>query len=118
MRQIEKIMDMREKKEKRKNIVIKKRKKENIRDEVKDLIRDGDGCKNEGIKLGSKEEKREIMKRKSILKERVERIEDDWTCNKRRIQFNLRRIAEEKEREGTRTQATYRHIWLEGKWRS
>ncbi|KYN44270.1 hypothetical protein ALC56_01290, partial [Trachymyrmex septentrionalis] len=111
MRQIEKIMDMREKKEKRKNIVIKKRKKENIRDEVKDLIR-------KMVKLGSKEEKREIMKRKSILKERVERIEDDWTCNKRRIQFNLRRIAEEKEREGTRTQATYRHIWLEGKWRS
>ncbi|KYM96706.1 hypothetical protein ALC62_12627, partial [Cyphomyrmex costatus] len=137
MGKIEKKIEMREREERRKNIIIKglEGKTSDVHVEAERVLREilqlkvgieevkEVGSRREGgrrmavVKLCSKEAKREVMMKKNKLKGRIERIEDDWTWKERKMQFNLRRIAEEMEKCGKRTRVAYGRIWIDGRWR-
>jgi chromosome segregation ATPase len=133
MRKMEARMEIKEREERRGNIVIKGlgNNKSSIKEEVETLVKEvmnlkvelkevreigkrlGKGRRMAIVKLGSMEEKRQVMQKKGMLKGREERIEDDWTWKERKMQHKLRCIAEEERREGRRVRIRYGHIEIE-----
>lgn len=67
------------------------------------------------IKMKEREGKREVMRKKSALRGRIEKIEDDWTRKEREMQWKLEEIAKEKRRRNRRVWIKYAKIWIEGK---
>jgi hypothetical protein len=138
IRLMEARMELKEREDRRGNIVIKglSNNKSSIKEEVEILVREVMNLKVEIkevreigkrlgkekrmviAKLGSREEKRQIMQKKGILKGRGERIEDDWTWKERKMQHKIRCIAEEEMRKGKRVRIRYGLIEIEGeRWK-
>ena len=62
------------------------------------------------VRLKDRVRKREVMQRKNVFKRRMERIEDDMTLKKRKMQWSLERIAEKKRRNKRRVWVKYGKI--------
>lgn len=128
LKEIERKIEWRDREERKRNVIIKgveikegKRREavekvlEIIRArvevrEVKRIARDGD---REGemtlVRLGSEEQRKEVMERKAKLREKNERVIEDWIWKERRLE-EIARIEEGKGRRG------YGMIRLEGQW--
>ncbi|XP_046492906.1 golgin subfamily A member 6-like protein 6 [Neodiprion pinetum] len=134
LKEMEWAIESKEREERRGNIVVrgarleKGREKEELKKilqligvevEVKDMWEVG--AKKGGEKgiwiarLGNREQKRQVMGRKSLLKGREERIDEDITWAERRMKWKLREIAAIEERRGNRVRIGYAKIWIEGK---
>ncbi|XP_046602569.1 vicilin-like seed storage protein At2g18540 [Neodiprion lecontei] len=134
LKEMEWAIERKEREERRGNIVLrgarleKGREKEELKKilqligvevEVKDMWEVG--AKKGGEKgiwiarLGNREQKRQVMGRKSLLKGREERIDEDLTWAERRMKWKLREIAAIEERRGNRVRIGYAKIWIEGK---
>lgn len=119
IKELEKGLERKERKEKRKNIVIKKIKvKEGKRREVVEEMMKDIGMKvkieeirrlkgnEEGetemiwVRLESEEQRREILEKKKNLKDRKERIVEDLTWKKRKMRWKLEDIVRMEERRG------------------
>ncbi|XP_025265737.1 golgin subfamily A member 6-like protein 2 [Camponotus floridanus] len=124
-----------ERQKRRKNIVIKgvDKKEKNVEETIKELwkvmevsgkieeIRElGKGNKREKrmilVKMENREDKIEIMRKKWKLRERNEKIQDDWTWKERSIQWNLDKIAWEERKKGKKAWVKYGKIWMNEKW--
>ena len=131
---VERKLEMKEREERRKNIIIKgvgregtaMRRAREVLDivgiqgkikGVRDLGGRGQGREERmlEVKMESMEEKREIMRNKGKLKGRKERIGDDLTWKERKMQWMLRMLGEEEERKGNRVRVKYGKIEIEGK---
>ena len=66
------------------------------------------------VRLESMEAKREVMRNKGKLRGRKERWEDDLTWKERRMQSQLRRIGEDEEAKGKRVRVLYGKIVVDG----
>ncbi|XP_046615350.1 uncharacterized protein LOC124302827 [Neodiprion virginianus] len=134
LKEMEWAIERKEREKRRGNIVVrgarleKGREKEELKKilqligvevEVKDMWEVG--AKKGGEKgiwiarLGNREQKRQVMGRKSLLKGREERIGEDLTWAERRMKWKLREIAAIEERRGNRVRIGYAKIWIEGK---
>ena len=134
VKEMERKIEMKEREQKRKNIIIKGVGREGTEMEwakavlevmgvqgrierVKEL--GGRGGKREEVmlevRMGSVEDKREIMKNKGKLRGRKEWIGDDLTWKERKMQWRLREIGEEEGRQGKRVRVSYGRIEIEGK---
>lgn len=67
------------------------------------------------VRLGSREQKRQVMEKKRKLKGRKERIEDDLTWEERKMKWKVEEIAEER-RKGNRVWTGYGKIRINEKW--
>lgn len=134
IREIEKKMELRERKERRRNIIVKglvtkegeKRevigkiiREVGVEVEVKDMSRVG--TREEGkefwlVRLGSEEQKREVMKRKRRLKGDKMRITDDLTWRERKIKWKLEEIARSEEGRGKKVWVRYGKIRIGEEW--
>lgn len=92
-----------------------------VKAEVKN-VRGVGGREEENFKiwvaeLGNEEQKRQVLKRKSQLRGRRERIEEDRTWKERRIRFLLEEKVWEERGKGNRVVWGREGIWVEGvKW--
>lgn len=68
------------------------------------------------VRMRDKEGKREVMRKKGGLKEKEERIEDDWTWKERTMQWRLEEIARDERRRNRRVMVRCARMWIEGKW--
>lgn len=68
------------------------------------------------VKLRDREGKKEVMRKKKLLKGKRERIEDDWTMKERLVQWRLEEITRMEQRRNKRAEMRYTKIWMEGKW--
>lgn len=68
------------------------------------------------VKMESKKGKRGVMRKENKLKERTERIQDDWTWKERAMQRRLEKIAWEKRKKGRKVWVRYGKIWMEERW--
>jgi hypothetical protein len=137
MKGIGRKMELKEREERKNNIVIRSLEEGEgeIRERVvkvleeigakvriEDVRRVGGKYGKEGgmvvVKLGSREQKREVMEKKKGLKGKKIRIEDDLTWEERKIRWKIREIAEEERRKGGRVWIGYGKIRInEGWWR-
>ncbi|XP_068990419.1 golgin subfamily A member 6-like protein 22 [Neodiprion pinetum] len=129
LKEMEWAIERKEREERRGNTVVrgarleKGREKEGLKKilqligvevEVKDMWKVG--AKKGGEKgiwiarLGNREQKRQVMGRKSLLKGREERIDEDLTWAERRMKWKLREIAAIEERRGNRVRIGYAKI--------
>ena len=93
--------------------------KENIKVEIRiEEVRKINGDRRKEVvipKLESWEHKREIIKKKKKLRNRVY-IEDDSTWEEKEIQRRLRGIAKEKRAESRRAKVGYMKICINERW--
>lgn len=68
------------------------------------------------VKMKEREGKTEIMKNKRKLRERNEKIQDDWTWKERSMQWNLEKIAWEERKKGNTAWVKYGKIWKDERW--
>lgn len=52
------------------------------------------------VKLKNEDQKKEIMRRKRELKDRREKVMEDWTWKERKMKWKEEEITKEKERKG------------------
>jgi len=135
LERLEKRLEMREREDRRKNIIIKGMNTEGgeMRKEVEELLGEiGAKVEIEGVRLiggGERgrggivwvrfkqlEQKREVMQRKKELRGRKERIEDDLTWKERRMQWMIKRAAAREEGRGRRVKVSYGRLWVDGVW--
>ena len=137
VREIERRLEMKEREERRENIIIKGLRKgdTSVEERVRELMGElkteveirgvkivGRREESKGemviVMLGSIEQKRRVLEKKMVLKGRRERIEEDWTWEERKRQWRLGRIAEEERRSGRRVRLGYGRVWIDGElWR-
>lgn len=134
-RRLERRLEIGEKAERRRNVIIKgvevkeRRRKEEVEEildaigakvEIKEIKKIGEGTeRGKGemllVKLGSEEQKWDIIEKNKILRGRRERIVEDLTWRERKIRWRVGEIARKEE-------AAERRIWMngririEGKW--
>lgn len=128
VREMERRMEVKEKKERRRNVIIKgievkeggrRERVEKILGEigakveieevrriggVGEMGRDGEMVL---VKLGNEEQKWEVMEKKKRLRGRKERITEDLTWKERRVRWRLGEIARKEQEEGKR-------VWIKG----
>lgn len=131
MSQMERKWEMKEREERKENVIIKgmdtrgeiKEKvnelldtmKEGIRtDEVRILKHGYDGMV--WMKLKSSEERRMILENKNKLRGRREWVEKDLTWEERRVQWKLRSMAAKMRVNDKRVRVDHGKIWVEEKW--
>ena len=137
VREIERKLEMKEREERRENIIIKGLKKgdTSVEERVRELMGElkteveirgvrivGRREESKGemviVKLGSIEQKRRVLERKMVLKGRRERIEEDWTWEERKRQWRIGQIADEERKRGRRVRLGYGRVWIDGElWR-
>lgn len=128
--EIERSIERKERLDRSRNVEIEKGKEREKLEElmreigaeikVEDISRIGVRGSDKGIwlmKLGSEEQKREVMRRKKGLKGRREKIEDDLTPRKRKMKWRLKGIAREREGLGMRVWMGYGKTKIDGEWR-
>jgi len=59
------------------------------------------------VRLGNREQKRQMMEKKKDLRGKAVRIEDNLTWGERRMKWRIGEIAEEERRKGNRVWAGY-----------
>lgn len=129
VQRIEKMLEEKEREERRRYIVVRGVKVEEgkVREGVESIMKEigarveivsarrmrGGGGEIVAARLGSMENKREVMERKRALKGRAVRIADDWTWKERRMQWKLKEIAAKEERNGRRVWVSYGRIRID-----
>lgn len=68
------------------------------------------------VRLAKEEQKWEIIRKKSMLRGRKERIGEDWTWKERKIKWKLEEIARKEEREGKQVWVGYGKIRINERW--
>lgn len=68
------------------------------------------------VKLKSEKQRKKVMRRKSNLKERRERIWENWTVLGRKMRRKMERIAREEDRRGRRVDKSYEKLKVKGIW--
>ena len=68
------------------------------------------------VKSGSLEQKRDTISKNYKLKEEKKRLEDDLTERERKMQRDLRKIAEKERKRGRRTWIRYGKIQIDELW--
>ncbi|XP_076651322.1 uncharacterized protein LOC143358230 [Halictus rubicundus] len=137
IRRIEVKQDRKEREERRNNVVIRgiQTEGEGIEMEVK-RVWEVMGMKYEGIKeikkiggmgkdgrglvlvkLADREQKRKVMRERSKLRGKKERLDDDLTEEERRARWKIEREAEKERRKGRNVQVGYMKMWVNGKLR-
>lgn len=134
VRDLERRMEMKEREERKKNILIRgvKIKEEKRKEAVEEImevigvrvtievVRKLRGGEKEGeliwVRLGSEEQRKEVLRGRKKLRGRRERIMEDWTWKERRMRWKLEEIARIEEREGKRTWIGYGRIRIEEQW--
>ena len=135
LKEIDKKLEMREREERRKNIVIRgiKGKRNELEKEVKEILKEvgieaevnckkviedgGDGgVRMTVIGLQELEQKRKVMIERRRLREKGIRIDDDLTWKERKMRWNLEDIARQERGDGKRVRVKYGKIQIEGKW--
>lgn len=121
MRELEKRLEVKEREERRKNVIVRRiemkegRKQEAVekmlrimeaRVKIKEIRKLG-GEKDKRweiilMKLENEEQRREVMLRKRNLRGRKERVLEDWTWKERRMRWKLEEIARKEESNGQR----------------
>lgn len=128
-------MEMKERKERRRNIVIRGlkvregRRREAVEEvlekigvevEVKEIRRvessTGEGREIVLVKLANEEQRREILKKKGGLKGRRERIGEDLTRRERKIRWKIEEIARDEERKRNKVWISYGKIKINERW--
>lgn len=64
------------------------------------------------LKVGSEEEKKNVMRNKGRLRGKEIWIEEHLTWEERKYRWKMRQIARKEEAEGRRTKIGQRKIWL------
>ncbi|XP_011702471.1 PREDICTED: trichohyalin-like [Wasmannia auropunctata] len=135
LRGMERKLEIKEREERRKNIVIKglEVKEEKRREAVEELmkrmgveveIREVKKMREERekgeetvlVRLGKEEQRKEIMKSKKKLKGRKERVMEDLTWRERKMRWNLEEIARKEGRKGKKVWIGYGRIQIEEQW--
>lgn len=136
LERLERRIEMNDRIERRKNIIIKGlevkegRRREAVEEllnvigakveikETRKIGRGGEGKEGEiaWVRLGSEEQKREVWEKKKMLRGRKERITDDLTWKERRMRWKLEEIAREEERKGKRVWISYGKLKIDGIW--
>lgn len=136
MRRLEWEGEKKRREEKKRNIIIRgvemeKEGEQGLKEKVEEIVketgasakiekirkigkREGEGGERIWVRFEKVEEKIEVMKGKNRLRDRKEWISDDLTEKERRIEWKIRRVAEDKRREGLRVRTGYMKIWIEG----
>ncbi|XP_071577672.1 uncharacterized protein [Temnothorax nylanderi] len=137
MKEIERSMEMTERRKRKNNIIVKEekvgndkeRKEEfeklieeldNIKGSIKEIQEIGYGDnKMRLLRCKNWEAKRDIMKKKKELGRKYGSfLDDDLTKEERQIQIEIRKIAREKREKGKRVAIGYQKIWEDNKeWR-
>ena len=131
LEELEWMIEMREREERRRNIVIKKLEIEgdNVEETVKKLLKsinvertletvkrvgrtDKEGRSTVIVRMEKEEDKGYVMRKKAELKGRKEIIENDMTRKERNIQSEIRTMAEKIRGEGKRVKIGYKKIWI------
>lgn len=126
-------MEMKERESRRRNIIIRGREivgtaRQTVErvieesgaratiEEVREIGRGREGKSRATIevRLGSMEEKREVMTRRRNIRDRKVKVEDDMTWKQRRMQWRLGEIGREEESRGKRVKVSYGKIWING----
>ncbi|KMQ90533.1 hypothetical protein RF55_9482 [Lasius niger] len=68
------------------------------------------------VKLGSEEQKKEVLRRRKGLKGKKIWIEEDLTWEERRLRWRLREIAREEVEKGRRAWVVQERIRIDGEW--
>lgn len=68
------------------------------------------------VTLGSREQKRQVMKNKNKLRGREERIDENLIWEERRIRWKLRKMARREEKEDRRVRIGQGGLQTDGKW--
>lgn len=135
MKDIGRKMEMKEREERKNNIVIRNMEEEKgeLKERVEKLIegigakveiewirkiRGREGGRGEMVvaRLGNREQKGQVMRRKSELKGRKVRIEDDLTWEERKMRWKITEIAEKERRRGNRVWTGHGKIRINEKW--
>jgi len=135
LKEVKRNMERREKEEKRKNIIIRgvevregKRREAveeilkivGVKVEIKEVRRVRGINEKEGemvlVKLGSEEQKGEVIGKKKILKGRKKRISEDLTWRERKARWNLQEIARSEERKGRKVWVRQDRIRIDEQW--
>lgn len=86
-------------------------------EEIRELGRgDKKGKRMILVKMENRDGKIEVMRNKRKLRERTERIQDDWTWKERSMQWNLEKIAWEERKKGKTAWVKYGKIWMNERW--
>lgn len=135
MKSLRRKIEIREREEKRNNILIRRMEggEGEIKERVKKMLEEigveaeiewarivkGKGRK-EGdmvvVRLGSREQKRQVMEKKKGLKGKVIRIDDDLTWEERKMKWKIGEIANEERRRGNRVWTAYGRIRINDCW--
>ncbi|KMQ88498.1 hypothetical protein RF55_12004 [Lasius niger] len=134
MKEVERKLEMKEREERRKNIVLRgiKGGREVIEKEMEGIMKEvGVITDLKGIKrIGGKEgeggivivrmrdlgRKKELMIKKNKFRERGIRIEDDLTWRERKMKWKLEDIARQEREKGKRVWTSYGKLQIEVKW--
>ncbi|KMQ90799.1 hypothetical protein RF55_9408 [Lasius niger] len=135
MKNIRRKLEMKEREEKRNNILI--RRLEGGTGEIKERVKkvfEGIGAKveiewvrklrgregREGdmvvVRLGSRDQKRQVMEKKKELRGKATRIEDDLTWEERKMKWKIGEIANEERKRGNRVWTAYGRIRINECW--
>ncbi|KAL6418757.1 hypothetical protein ACFW04_011804 [Cataglyphis niger] len=126
-------MERREKEERRRNILIKEMKvKEGrrtaeelfdnigVKEEIEEVRKIGGGVEGGSkmmvVRLKNEDQRREIWNKKKLLKDRKEKILEDWTWKERKMRWRLEGIAREEEKKGRKIWIGYGKIRIDDKW--
>lgn len=132
LKEMEKWREMKEREERRRNVVVRRGVKE-VEIKVRKLIQElGIEAETEEVKcVGNRTEekkgtaivkikkvegKKEIMKRRREIKDKEIRIDDDLTWKERKMRWNLEEVARREREKGKRVRVSYGKIQIEGKW--
>lgn len=86
-------------------------------EEIKDIgRRDRKGRRMILVKMENRKRKIAVMKKRKALKKRTERIYDDWTWNKRAMQWRLEKITWNERKKKRNAWVRYGKIWIRGSW--
>lgn len=123
MKEIERKMDIKERENGKRNVIVKDaevkegKKREAVEDllkylfkhigaevEIKKIKRLRGEADKKGekllVRLGSEEQRKEIMGKKKNVRDRKEKIWEDWTWGERRMRWKLEEIARKEEKKG------------------
>ncbi|XP_011881707.1 PREDICTED: golgin subfamily A member 6-like protein 22, partial [Vollenhovia emeryi] len=135
MKELERKLELKERKERRANVIVRGMEVEKgkgretfeklikelgVEAKIEDMSRIG-GIREKGpetwlVKLGSEEQKREVMRKKRMLKGRKERLADDLTWRERKMKWRIEEIAREEERRGRKVWTSYGKVRIEEEW--
>ncbi|KAL6421352.1 hypothetical protein ACFW04_014689 [Cataglyphis niger] len=126
-------MERREREERKRNMLIKGVEEGRRRVAVEELfdsigikveieeVRKIGGSVEEGremmvVRLKNEDQRREVWNKKKLLKDRKERILEDWTWKERKMRWSLERIVRKEEKKGRKVWIGYGKIRINEKW--